>query len=95
MWLDFRVSYCCAVCDRGVVRMKTILGQNITTLRKLKGLTLQELADKTGTSKSYIWELENLDKVPSVYLISKIAKVLGRSTDKLLQNVTEKGDLTP
>lgn len=31
---------------------------NLKVLRKKLKLTLQELADRTGVSKSYIWELE-------------------------------------
>jgi transcriptional regulator with XRE-family HTH domain len=64
--------------------MKTILGHNITRLRKRKGMTLEMLAKLVGTSKSYIWELENKSNHPSVYLASKIAHTLGVSTDKLI-----------
>lgn len=64
--------------------MKTILGHNITLLRKRKNMTLEELAKRCGTSKSYIWELENKSNHPSVYLASKIAHVLGVPTDKLI-----------
>jgi len=35
------------------------LGDRIRTLRKEKGLTLDQLAEQSGSSKSYIWELEN------------------------------------
>ena len=64
--------------------LKTVLGYNITILRKRKGYTLERLAKLTGTSKSYIWELENKSTHPSVYLASKIAHALGVSTDKLI-----------
>jgi transcriptional regulator with XRE-family HTH domain len=64
--------------------MKTILGHNMTTLRKRKNMTLEELGKRCGTSKSYIWELENSNPHPSVYLASKIAHTLGVSTDKLI-----------
>ena len=39
--------------------MATALGEKIKRLRKGKGLTLEQLADRTESSKSYIWELEN------------------------------------
>lgn len=64
--------------------MKTILGHNIALLRERKGYTLERLAKLCGTSKSYIWELENKATHPSVYLASKIAHALGVSTDKLI-----------
>lgn len=37
-------------------------GHRIKDLRTKKGLTLDQLALETGSSKSYIWELEN--KIP-------------------------------
>lgn len=39
--------------------MKTILAHNINLLRKRKNMTLEELAKRYGTSKGYVWELEN------------------------------------
>ena len=39
--------------------MVNILGDKIRDLRKEKKLTLDKLAELTGSSKSYIWELEN------------------------------------
>ncbi len=64
--------------------LKTILGHNMTILRKRKGMTLEQLAKRCGTSKSYIWEMENKAVHPSVFLASKIAHTLGVSTDKLI-----------
>ena len=37
--------------------MKNI-GARIKSLRKSKGWSLEKLADKAGTSKSYLWEIE-------------------------------------
>lgn len=65
--------------------MKTVLAHNINLLRKRKGYTLEQLAKHCGTSKSYVWELENKTVHPSVFLASKIAHVLGVSTDKLIE----------
>mgnify|MGYP003400529237 FL=1 len=42
--------------------MSSALGDKIRKLRKeVKKLTLEELAEQTGSSKGYIWELENRD----------------------------------
>lgn len=54
------------------------VGTNIKIRRKELGLTLQGLADKTKSSKSYIWELEQ-DKArirPSAAKVLEIAKAL-------------------
>src|SRR3954451_17179916 len=60
-------------------------GQRIKDLRTKKGLTLDQLAQETGSSKSYIWELENKNPPrPSAEKISKIASVLGVTSDYLV-----------
>jgi transcriptional regulator with XRE-family HTH domain len=54
------------------------LGEKIKLLRKEKGLTLDELATKAESSKSYIWELENrADFSPSAQKLAKVAEALG------------------
>jgi len=64
---------------------KTILGTKIKELREKKQYTLEKLADLTGSSKSYIWELENkAPPRPSAEKISKIAHHLGVTIEYLL-----------
>ncbi|MCU7867446.1 MAG: helix-turn-helix domain-containing protein [Candidatus Thiodiazotropha sp. (ex Lucinoma borealis)] len=55
--------------------MPTPLGLKIRALRKEKSLTLEQLATATGSSKSYIWELENKDELgrPSAEKIARLA----------------------
>jgi transcriptional regulator with XRE-family HTH domain len=73
--------------------MPTALGEKIQKLRKEKGLTLEQLADRTDSSKSYIWELENKHPPrPSADKLSKIAVQLGVTMEYLLdqeQKITE------
>ncbi|KVK97023.1 MULTISPECIES: helix-turn-helix domain-containing protein [Burkholderia] len=67
--------------------MATPLGEKIRAERKRLKLTLDALADKTESSKSYIWELENRPVVrPSADKISKIAVVLGVTVEFLLDD---------
>jgi len=62
------------------------LNEKIKAARKKSGLTLEGLAKKTGSCKSYIWELENRDVVrPSAEKLLKIAEVLG-VTPQFLMN---------
>jgi transcriptional regulator with XRE-family HTH domain len=73
--------------------MATALGDKIRAERKRLKLTLDELAAKTESSKSYIWELENRPVVrPSAEKISKIADVFGVTVEFLLDD--EKQTLT-
>jgi transcriptional regulator with XRE-family HTH domain len=57
--------------------MPSPLGEKIRGLRKQRGLSLEQLAEQTESSKSYIWELENKDNPkPSAEKIARIAEVL-------------------
>ena len=63
----------------------TALGDKIRVLRKQRGYTLEKLAELSGSSKSYIWELENKTPPrPSADKVAKIAAVLGVTGDYLM-----------
>lgn len=72
--------------------MPTPLGNRIRDLRRKQGLTLEGLATKIESSKSYVWEIENKDVArPSAEKLSLIAAALETTTDYLLgaEAVTE------
>ena len=72
--------------------MPTPLGDRIRERRLKKGLTLEQLAQEIGSSKSYIWELENKDVTrPSAEKLQAIARALDTTMDYLLtaEDVTE------
>ena len=63
-----------------------MIGSNISTIRKRRGLTLSELADRANISKSYLSNLErNLNKNPSIQVIEKISTVLDVDLIMILQ----------
>ena len=67
--------------------MPNTLGGKIQEIRKQKGLTLEKLAELTGSSKSYIWELENRSPPrPSAAKIARIADELEVEIEYLLDN---------
>lgn len=67
--------------------MPSRLGDKIRTLRKHKKLSLEQLAERTDSSKSYLWELENKeDPKPSAEKISKLATELEVTTEFLLSD---------
>lgn len=69
--------------------MATLLGEKLKTLRTGRKLSLQDLADQSGSSKSYIWELENRDlPKPSGEKLAAIARVLDVTVDYLLDEGT-------
>jgi transcriptional regulator with XRE-family HTH domain len=71
------------------------LGDKIRALRKQKKLSLDQLADATESSKSYLWELENKDDPkPSADKLARIATVLDVTTEFLMSDVVATPDAT-
>jgi len=71
--------------------MGTPLGDKIHALRKKKGYTLEKLAELAGSSKSYIWELENRNPPrPSAEKITAIAKQLDVTPEFLIDESESK-----
>ena len=65
----------------------TTMGDKIRKLRKQNDMTLDKLADAAGSSKSYIWELENKNPPrPSGEKVAAIAAALGVTADFLLDS---------
>lgn len=63
------------------------LAKKIRAERKKAGLTLDELADKAGLSKTYVWELEQDEegaKRPSADVVLKIANALSLTIADLM-----------
>lgn len=64
-----------------------MIGKNIYRIRKQRGLTLSELAERALISKSYLSNIErNLNKNPSIQVMEKIAGVLHVDLRKLLKH---------
>lgn len=58
------------------------LGERIEKLRKEKGLTQEELAEKAGLHRAYFWDIENGRNI-SIKTAYMIARALGVSLSKL------------
>lgn len=72
--------------------MPTPLGERVREIRLKRGLTLEALAEQVGSSKSYMWEIENKDVArPSAEKLHQIAVALGTTAEYLLSadEVTE------
>ena len=66
------------------------LGKKIQELRKLKGLTQEELADKTNLSTRTIQRIENGEVDARTYTLGRLAEALNVDLDILL--VTDESD---
>lgn len=72
-----------------------MIGKRVQQLRKEKGLSLTELAERAGVAKSYISSLErDIQKNPSIQFLEKIAAVLKVPVERLIdeqEQTTENG----
>lgn len=73
--------------------MSNTFAERLQDLRQREGFTLEELAGMVGSTKSYIWELENKPKIrPSAEMAYKLAKEL-KTTVGVLMGEKEPKDL--
>ena len=63
------------------------IGKNIKAVRKIQGMTQDDLAVESGISRSYIADLERDRYNPSVEKLVKIAQALKTETGRLLDGV--------
>lgn len=62
-----------------------MVGSRMKQLRKKRGFSLSELADRAGVAKSYLSSIENGKKSnPSIQILEKISSVLGVNIETLL-----------
>lgn len=70
-----------------------MIGKTINENRKLRGLTLSELAERAKISKSYLSNIErNLNRNPSIQVVRRIADVLNIELDILLGEDNNNGN---
>ncbi|MEM6635545.1 MAG: helix-turn-helix transcriptional regulator [Pseudomonadota bacterium] len=70
--------------------MSEKFGEKLRRVRTSRNKTLEELANGIGSSKAYVWQLENKKNAkPSAELLLKIANFLGESPDFFLDDYAE------
>lgn len=61
-----------------------LIGEKIRDARKAAGLTQWQLANKIYVSESYIALIESGKRSPSTSVLTKLAEVLGLTTDHII-----------
>ena len=61
------------------------LGKNMKMIRTAKAISQGDIARSLGVSRGFVSNIENGKTNPTLLTITKLAKVLGVSTDKLLK----------
>lgn len=62
-------------------------GKRVRELRKLKGWSQEELADKVGLHRTYVGTVERGEQNVSIDNIEKLAKSLGVSVQELFKGL--------
>ena len=65
--------------------MRRLVGRNTKKIRLAKGLTQEELAERSGFSQQYISGLERGRRNPTVVSLYELAQALGVNYLELLQ----------
>lgn len=65
------------------------IGSRIREIRKIKGLTLEQLAESAEISANFLWEIEQGRKGMKVQNLAKLATALDVSADYLLFGIRE------
>lgn len=68
-----------------------VIGARVAELRTRSGMTLDQLAQLTGFSKSYLSKIENSHKVPPIGSLSRIAAALKTDMSALLHSPSQGG----
>jgi len=69
------------------------VGPRIKALRRLRNMTVQELADAVGVHKAHVSRLERSLKTPSIHMLARLAKALGTSMGNLVGETLDKADI--
>ncbi|WP_183662066.1 helix-turn-helix domain-containing protein [Phyllobacterium trifolii] len=68
--------------------MRKLVGQNFSRLRREKGLTQEEIEERSGFSQQYLSGLERGQRNPTVITIYELAQALGVDYLELLSPAT-------
>jgi transcriptional regulator with XRE-family HTH domain len=70
--------------------MRKLVGRNVKQIRQDRGLTQEELAERSGFSQQYISGLEQGRRNPTIVSIYELATALGVSHMELVRPTEER-----
>jgi len=65
--------------------MRKLVGDNCVRIRKERGYTQEELAERTGLTQQYLSDLERGKRNPTIVTVYEISQALGVSHLDMLQ----------
>ncbi|MGB6104636.1 MAG: XRE family transcriptional regulator [Pusillimonas sp.] len=72
---------------------KNLLGERLSSYRKLNGLSLEQVATRAGITKSYLSKLERGLSSPTIGTLLRLAQALGRSAEQLIGETAQNDDI--
>lgn len=75
--------------NHDILEIHAQLGRRIVYLRQERHLSQLSLAYEANLSKSYLSDLENGRRNPSLEILNRLAKALGISLEELFRGVVE------
>lgn len=70
-----------------------VVAQRLASLRKLNGLSLEQVATRAGITKSYLSKLERGLSSPTIATLLRLAEALGRSAEQLIGEAEQNDDI--
>ncbi|WP_124306739.1 helix-turn-helix domain-containing protein [Acetobacter pasteurianus] len=67
--------------------MRRLVGKNFARLRKARGLTQEQVSDRSGFSQQYLSGLEKGHRNPTVITLFELANCLETTPDEFLRSV--------
>jgi transcriptional regulator with XRE-family HTH domain len=72
-------------------KLSIIVGENLRYLRRKSGLSLEQLAAKSGVSRAMLGQIETGKSAPTINLLGRIAEALKVSVPSLISNPASGG----
>ena len=72
-------------------RAESVIGSKIKSLREMKQITLEELAQQSGLKLQYMSAIEADDQVPTIGELIQITRVLGVRVGTILDDFSNDG----
>ena len=67
-------------------KLSIVVGENLRQLRRKHGLSLEQLATKSGVSRAMLGQIETGKSAPTINLLGRIAEALKVSVPSLIAN---------
>ena len=77
--------------DSVATKLSIIVGENLRHLRRKSGLSLEQLAAKSGVSRAMLGQIETGKSAPTINLLGRIAEALKVSVPSLISNPASGG----